>query len=503
MHVTDQTMGAPIHDPTSDDWFFENVLLQPPAPAPGDPILTSAETNDINLMLQDMVSNTANTGVHDFSNQFTDDDWNNEPPPNLINLSSSFGQLDGLSPNAFYHDVQTRNPATTTSAMLPTSVASASSGGFGVSDAALATPPITNSASDPTLSTAPPIVSTASYYTPAVSLPPQHSPVHQHPAEVSQPTDDVLSAAMSLTQHGYHARSNSIHSNSGGFSNVSHRPTNQTMGPPVGHLRHQPLDEFVQEGRRMSQSTDLEDQQAVMKYWISGGKQSSDRTPGRKPPPIPLQYGTDQSFSNTNQPFLPRTKKESTEGMEETHLKYMKCVELAPDSGNASPTNPIFDANSIPPLNLKTRGPSTSLHIEPNGNYPKWPSGRSGGDEEDDEVEEPQSAVSKTSGRKRKAKAGNSNSPSTADGAQAGKRRKSAAASKRENLTEHQKRENHINSEKKRRKVIQTGFDNLSILVPNLKGGNQSKSIMLDSTVAFIKELLAGNEQLNAQLCQL
>lgn len=496
-------MGAPIHDPTSDDWFFENVLLQPPAPAPGDPILTSAETNDINLMLQDMVSNTANPGVHDFGNQFPDDDWTNEPPPHLINLSSSFGQLDGLSPNAFYHDVQPRNSATTTSAMLPASVVSASPGTFGVSDTTLGTTPITNTASDPTLSAAPPIASTSSYYTPTVSLPPQHSPVHQHAVEVSPPTDDVLNAAMSLTQHGYHARSNSIQSGSG-FSNVPQRPANQTMGPPVGHLRHQPLDEFVQEGRRMSQSTtDLADQQAVIKYWMSGGKQSSERTSGRKPAPIPLQYGSDQSFNNTNQPFVPRTKKESTEAMHEEHLKYMKCVELAPNSGNVSPTNAIFNGNNMPPLNLKTRGPSTSLKIEPNGDFPKWPGGRSGGDDDDDEADEPHSAVSKTSGRKRKGKVGSANSPSTVDGAPAGKRRKSTAASKRENLTEDQKRENHINSEKKRRKVIQTGFDNLGILVPNLKGGNQSKSIMLDSTVAFIKELLAGNEQLNAQLCQL
>lgn len=495
-------MGGPIHDPTSDDWFFENVLLQPPAPAPGDPILTSAETNDINLMLQDMVSNTTNTGVHDFGNQFTDDDWPSEPPPHLINLSSSFGQLDGLSPNAFYHDVQPRNPATTTSAMLPASVASAPSGTFGLPESSLTTPPITNANSDPTLSTAPPMASSASYYTTTATLPPQQSPAHQHSVEVSQPTDDVLNAAISLTQHGYHARSNSIQGGSG-FSNLSQRPTNQTMGPPVGHLRHQPLDEFIQEGRRMSQSTDLADQTAAVKFWMSGGKQSTERTPGRKPAPLPLQYGSDQSFSNSNQPFVPRTRKESTEAMHEEHLKYMECIKQAPDSGSGSPTNAIFNGGNIPPLNLKTRGPSTALKIESNGDFSKWPGDRCGGDDEDDEAEEPQSAVSKTSGRKRKAKAGNSNSPSTGDGAPMGKRRKSTAVSKRENLTEDQKRENHINSEKKRRKVIQTGFDNLAILVPNLKGGNQSKSIMLDSTVAFIKELLAGNEQLNAQLCQL
>lgn len=496
-------MGGPIQDPTSDEWYFDGSLLPAPEPAPGAPILTSVEQQDMASLLSEMVSNNTNPGVADYGNHFIDDQWSNEGPPQLLNLSSSFGQLDGLSP-VFFHDVQQRDPATTTSAMLPTSVATAPPGNFGVSDTALTTAPITNTASDPTLSTAPPIANnTTSYYSPSITVPPQHSPVHQHSVELSQPTDDVLNAAMSLTQHGYHARSNSIQGGSG-FSNLSQRPANQTMGPPVGHLRHQPLDEFVQEGRRNSQSQDLAEQQAVLKYWMTGGKQSSERTSARKPAPIPLQYGSDQRFNNSNQPFVPRTRKESTEAMTEEHLKYMKCVELAPNSGNDSPTTAIFNGNNIPPLNLKTRGPSTAgLKIEPNGDFSKWPGGRSGGDDEDDDAEEPQSAVSKSSARKRKSKAGNSNSPSAADGAPTGKRRKSAAVSKRENLTEDQKRENHINSEKKRRKVIQTGFDNLGILVPNLKGGNQSKSIMLDSTVAFIKDLLAGNEQLSAQLCQM
>lgn len=490
-------MGGPPQDPTSDEWYL--FAIPPPAPAPGNPILTSAETNDISLMLQDMVSNT-NTGVHDFGNPFVDEEWPGEPPPHLINLSSSYGQLEALPSNVFY---QPRNPVPTTSAMLPVSVASAPPGTFGLPESSLATPPITTTTSDPTLSAAPPMASSASYFTPTASLAPQQSPVHQHSVDISlSPTDDVLNAAMSLTQHGhgYRARSNSIQGGSS-FSNLAQRPSNQTMGPPVGHLRHQPLDEFIQDNRRLSQSTDLAaEHTAAVKLWMSGGKPNPDRTSGRKPVPLPLQYGSDQSFSNSNQPFVPRTRKESTDAMQDGHLKYMECIKQAPDSGNGSPTNAMFNGINMPPLNLKTRGPSTALRIEPNGDLSKWPGGRSAGDDEDDQAEEPKSAVSKTSGRKRKAKARHSNSPSTGDGAPPGKRRKSTAVSKRENLTEDQKRDNHIKSEQKRRQVIQTGFSNLAGVVPNLKGGNQSKSVMLDATVAFIQELLAGSEQLDDRL---
>ncbi|KAF3766350.1 hypothetical protein M406DRAFT_224803, partial [Cryphonectria parasitica EP155] len=63
-------------------------------------------------------------------------------------------------------------------------------------------------------------------------------------------------------------------------------------------------------------------------------------------------------------------------------------------------------------------------------------------------------------------------------------------ASKRENLTEDQKRENHINSEKKRRKVISTGFENLGLIVPPPNTGITSKSAVLESTVLFLQELM-------------
>lgn len=502
-YTTDQTMGPPNHDPSSDEaWFFNNFLAHAPAPAPGDPILTSAETNDIGLMLNDMVSN--NFAGHDFGNHFTSDDWTNGPP-HLVNLSTSYGQLaDGLSPSAFYADVQPQNSTSTGSSMLPTSASTVVPGSYVESDPILPTAPGTNTATtDPTLSTAPPISGTPTIFAPVVPIPDQHSPTHQHAIEQPQATEDVLHAAASLIQTGYHGRSHSMQSGPS-FSHVSQRPTNSTMGPPVGHLRHQGLDEFVQEGRRLSQSADQTDQHATFKYWISG-KPSSDIHTAQKPAPIPLQYGTDQNFSNSNQPFIPRSEKDTAESIHKDQLRYMKCVELSPDADRLSPSSPVFNGNNLPPLNLKTRGPSTSLNIEPNGDYRNWRRSRSGGDDEDDEADEPQSAVSKTSGRKRKAKLDSSNSPTAADLGPmgAGKRRKSSAAVKRENLTEDQKRENHINSEKKRRKVIQTGFDNLGHLVPSLKGGNPSKSAMLESTVIFLQELLAGNDKLNTQLRQL
>jgi len=87
------------------------------------------------------------------------------------------------------------------------------------------------------------------------------------------------------------------------------------------------------------------------------------------------------------------------------------------------------------------------------------------------------------------------------------KRRKCGAngASKhpRENLTEEQKRENHIKSEQKRRTLIKEGFDDLCDMVPGLKGGGFSKSVMLNMATDWLSELLRGNDQLREQLGKL
>jgi len=73
----------------------------------------------------------------------------------------------------------------------------------------------------------------------------------------------------------------------------------------------------------------------------------------------------------------------------------------------------------------------------------------------------------------------------------------------RENLTSEQKRSNHILSEQKRRNLIKQGFDDLCVLVPELKGGGFSKSAMLTKAADWLENLIQGNEKLKLQLAKL
>ncbi|KKY37252.1 putative bhlh family transcription factor [Diaporthe ampelina] len=381
--------GYLSEDPNSDPSIFDFLPDPPPDPAPGNPILTTAEENGLANILAGIVSN--GYGEQNFGEGVIGDEW--MMPPNLMGTATSFGlhpqisMPDHLLNNNFF---QTTTPQT-----------------FATNDSLLASAP------------------------PAATTP-----------------------------NGY-------------------------AGPGPSHS---------------TSSSVTAEQEAAFSTWIYGSEaqQSQRNDPPR--PPVDLQYGTDQSFNNNNQPFVPSSEKDSSEAIQKEHMRYFSAIELSKSADTTRPTSPVMIAEGLP-FNLKTRVPPP-IKIEANGDGgKKWRKGKRE-DEEDDE--EPQSAVSKTSARKRKQKGDPAHSPDgAADGAGSGKRRKSSAAAKRENLTEDQKRENHINSEKKRRKVIQTGFENLAVMVPAIKGGNPSKSAMLEAAVAWLEELLDGNEALKAQLSQL
>lgn len=63
----------------------------------------------------------------------------------------------------------------------------------------------------------------------------------------------------------------------------------------------------------------------------------------------------------------------------------------------------------------------------------------------------------------------------------------------RENLTEEQKRSNHIQSEQKRRNLIKQGFDELHVLVPELRSGGLSRSMVLTEAANYLEQLIAAN----------
>lgn len=411
-------------------------------------------------------------------------------PPELFGLGTTFGvaqQLGGLANNNLYPNAHSPNFTTTVPSPSAFKLEPPSPANF-VSTAPLMSP----TTNIPT--TSPNYMQSSGPTTAAVA---QHD--HQLGFEA-----DVLEAA-ALLQNGSHHRSHSMHSESGLANNTHHRPNN-SMGPPVGHLRHQALSEFKQDGRRMSQtqSNDEIAQQETWGAWIFGDNRIQSAPRAAQPVPQVLQYGTDQQFNRNNQPFVPQNKKESLESMESEHLRYMKAVELSHSTDTTRAPSPVFDPSAF---NLKTRSQPKSLKIDSKTHESARSKKSRAGEDGLDEDEEPQSAVSKSSARKRKSKTGgdSTNSPGAEDAVSGqGKRRKSTAAVRRDNLTEVQKRENHINSEKKRRKVIQVGFENLGVIVPGLGlGGNLSKSAMLETTVAFLQELLDGNQALRDQLAQM
>lgn len=473
-------------DPNSDPSIFDFLPDPPPDPAPGNPILTTAEENGLANILAGIVSN--GYGEQNFGEGVIGDEW--MMPPNLMGTATSFGlhpQLnmpDHLLSDAFYQESTSQTFATNNSMLASAPPASTTPNGYaapGPSQAAASSPvtgatPNTYTATGPSLTNA--------------------SPVHHHPIDQPQPSEDVLAAA-NVLHSGSHGRSHSVQ-HEAMFSNAPQRTS--TMGPPVGHLRHQQWSEFKQEGRRMSQSTHAAEQEAAFSSWIYGPEAQPSQRNDQPRAPVDLQYGTDQSFNNNNQPFVPSSEKDSSEAIQKEHMRYFSAIELSKSANTTRPTSPIMNTEGLP-FNLKTRAPPP-IKIEANGDGgKKW---RKGKREEEEDDEEPQSAVSKTSVRKRKQKGDPAHSPGgVAEAVGSGKRRKSSAAAKRENLTEDQKRENHINSEKKRRKVIQTGFENLAVIVPAIKGGNPSKSAMLEAAVAWLEELLDGNETLKGQLSQL
>lgn len=66
-------------------------------------------------------------------------------------------------------------------------------------------------------------------------------------------------------------------------------------------------------------------------------------------------------------------------------------------------------------------------------------------------------------------------------------------------LSAEQKKQNHIESERKRREAIRSGFEKLSEKVPDSKGKASSEGVVLANTVKHIQQLQARKEELRKQ----
>ena len=315
--------------------------------------------------------------------------------------------------------------------------------------------------------------------------PPPPPPIHsQHQSEHGRASDDVILAAATLVQNnGLNQRHQS-----NGVDNPVQRP----IGPPVGHLRHQPLEEFREEHRRSVAASEQEH----YPEWSMGAHELRQH----RVPPIEYQWGSDANFNQIA--YTPSSEKETSESLSKDQLEMLNCLAQSQSAGNTRPNSPLQAKAQLPHSRLSEFSKVQEVNTPPR----KRRKSRNSKDAPNDETQD-EAGVSKPV-RRRKPKAervGSITSP-VVNEVSSGKRRKSAvnaAKLSRENLSEEQKRENHIKSEQKRRTLIKEGFDDLCELVPGLRGGGFSKSTMLAMAAEWLEDLLKGNKALEAQIATL
>ena len=427
--------------------------MDPPAPPPGQPLLSDNDNKFLEGFFDNMEDNFPATSFGEGLN--FSDEWLNLPPQ-FMGHTTSYGQ----------------QPATTLQS--PIQNLPQMHGGF---------PDMMHPASS---SMMPP--------------PPPPPPPHPHTPIDHHASADVLVAA-TLLQNGSMPRPNT-NNHDGLYAGRNTLPP--SMGPPVGHLRHQPLNEFRQADRRMSRTQRPDEYDNTFTDMMFG---STSRPAVPRAPTIDVQWGTDANFGRHNS-FVPHSEKETTEAILNEHLSYMGCLEVNTSAATTRPSSPAHDGVTSP-LRLKTRVSLVKEEDETDVPPRKRRKSKAKDDAEDDDDEQSASTSSgaKSAAKRRKSKPDGASlsPPASSDGATTGgKRRKSAGVSApkqpRENLSDAQKRSNHIKSEQKRRTVIKEGFDDLCELVPGLGGGGFSKSTMLTMSAEWLEEVLHGNQVLQKQL---
>lgn len=215
-----------------------------------------------------------------------------------------------------------------------------------------------------------------------------------------------------------------------------------------------------------------------------------------------LRWGSDEAFGAPQGFVPPASQKKEVEAMQVHHIKAVQGVfrEIPSSTDSMGSSSPLLRR-----LNTDQSTNSMGDYQEDDNDSRARKRRKSKFPDEDDDEDSPVSASYKNTKRK---KVGKINDSSTPPHEQGHKRRKSSAAAAaakatRENLTEDQKRENHIKSEQKRRTLIREGFEDLGELVPGLRGGGFSKSIVLLMSADWLQDLLQGNEILRKRLDQM
>lgn len=429
----------------------QEPLFDAPDPAPGAPLLSESDSKLLSSFFEDMTANQYNMPSFGEGLNFSDA-WL-DLPPQFMGTATSYG-LHSTAPL------------------------------------------------DPSIEQCYPAASSSGHHDRNIDLqrmmpgahlmpPPPPPPPTSHPQPFHQQhSDDVLNAAATLMENGSGSRTAIPKANDS-------TPSRRSLGYPVGHLRHQPMEEFREENRRSSTGTEHDN---TFAEWVWGPK---GRAPNRKAPSGDLQWGSDSSFGPP-QGYAPGTDKDSLEAMQQAQQKYLESLDIGKSATALSPRSP---ANGRAALDNRD-GPAYVKREEDPAAPPrkrrKSENVRDIADDDDDEDNyHDDDANSAKSAWRRKSRAERNTSSPPADSAANGRRRKSTANGAkpaRENLSEEQKRENHIRSEQKRRTLIKEGFDDLGELVPGLKGGGFSKSTTLSMAAEFLEDLIRGNKTLTAQL---
>ena len=238
------------------------------------------------------------------------------------------------------------------------------------------------------------------------------------------------------------------------------------------------------------------------------GPAAGNGRPQPKGPPkdADIHWGSDAGFGGS-QGFVAPPGQVSIEAIEQKLIQVVECVEAkGGTAASTGPNSPVAMHYIEPPRQHSEQALNGHGQGRKEGDDDSRPRKRRKNKVKDEEEEEEEDDDITSKARKRKSKHVDPPSSST-QSPPPSKRRKSGASSAakpaRENLTEDQKRENHIKSEQKRRTLIKEGFDDLNELVPDLRGGGHSKSVVLVMAADWLEDLIEGNKVLRARLQEL
>ncbi len=330
---------------------------------------------------------------------------------------------------------------------------------------------------------------------------------------------DVLEAA-TLLQNGHHRSQNTT--NGALFSN---QDLSLAMTPHHNGQSAQTMVPYHSQPRLRPTPSKQDDFGDTYYAELMFGPAAGNGRPHPKGPPkdADIHWGSDAGFGGS-QGFVVPPGQVSIEAIEQKLIHVVECIEAKGSrAASTGPNSPVAMRYIEPPrrhseqaLNGHGLGHRQD-HGQGHGH------GHGHGYEEDDEDSRPKKRrknkmkeedddddeddITSKAPRKRKSKHVAAPSSSTTQSPPPSKRRKSGASSAtkpaRENLTEDQKRENHIKSEQKRRTLIKEGFDDLNELVPDLRGGGHSKSVVLVMAADWLEDLIEGNKVLRARLQEL